>query len=139
LPPRDGALINDNGTVYIISDEHRYGFTSKEVFLGLGYSFAHVIPGDTSFLTTLEPINSAQIPHPPGTVIDDNGTICVIESRFKLLPVYSSGGRLCFTNFEEFKTWGFQPKDIIPANELDKSLPITRFIRGRTANSWINP
>ena len=50
IPPRNGSLINDNGTVYLIIGGLRAGFTSEAVFKGLGYSFSNVYAGDTSFM-----------------------------------------------------------------------------------------
>lgn len=37
LAPRNGSLINDKGTIYIITHRARVGFASEAVFKGLGY------------------------------------------------------------------------------------------------------
>jgi hypothetical protein len=53
------VLILDKGTVYLIMSGKKYGFASQTAFLGLGYSFKHVIKG-----------NSA--PYPDGGIILSN-------------------------------------------------------------------
>jgi len=136
IPPRDGSLINDHGTVYIVYDHYRQGFTSAEVFLGLGYSFANVLPGDASFLTLLTAINSADMAHPSGTVVNDRGTICVIESPFR-----ASGqpGRRCFSTLSDMNSWGIKTGEIIKANSYDHNLAINGVIPARTVFSLMNP
>lgn len=137
ISPRDGSLINDNGTVYIISDGYRYGFANAQAFLGLGYSFSHALPGDTSFLSTGAPINTADIPHPSGTVVNDNGTICVINSPFR-----SGSGKVtrgCFSTLADMNSWGIRDYEILPANRQDKLIPIERIISARTPYSPMNP
>ncbi len=137
ISPRDGSLINDNGTVYIISDGYRYGFANVQAFLGLGYSFSHALAGDTSFLSTGAPINSAQISHPSGTVVNDNGTICVINSPFR-----SGNGQVtrgCFSTLSDMNSWGIRNYEILPANNEDKLITIGRIIEARTAYSSMNP
>ncbi len=56
---RDGSLVVDHGTVFIIYQGKKYGFTSKEVFLGLNYQFADVVAGDLSTIPEGLPISSA--------------------------------------------------------------------------------
>ena len=43
---RDGTLINDNGTIYVISNSKKLGLTSFAVFLNRGYSLTSVISAD---------------------------------------------------------------------------------------------
>lgn len=45
---RDGTLVNDRGTIYLISGGKRYGFTSWSGFQNRGYRLSAVIAGDTS-------------------------------------------------------------------------------------------
>src|ERR1019366_599469 len=73
--PMEGSLINDHGTVYVITSGERAGFTKAPVFLGLGYKWSNVIVGDTSFITTLPPINSIAQAHQPGALVNDGGTV----------------------------------------------------------------
>ncbi len=136
IPPRDGSLIKDHGTVYIISDGYRVGFTSAEVFLGLGYSFADVLDGDTSFLTTLTPINTSQMAHSSGTVINDRGTICIIESVFR---AQGTPGRRCFSNLSDMNSWGIKASDMVTANNFDQGLQIKSIVQSRGQYSALNP
>jgi hypothetical protein len=136
ISPRDGSLINDHGTIYIINDRFRQGFASAAVFLGLGYSFANALPGDTSFLETLAPINSDQIPHPTGTVINDRGMICVIEDPFK---TNATTGRRCFATLADMNTWGIKDSDMVPANSFDRQLAVKGVIPARQPTGLMNP
>lgn len=133
ITPRDGSLINDHGTVYIISDGYRQGFASAGVFSGLGYSFANVLPGDTSFLATLSPLNTDQMAHPPGTIVNDQGTICVMYSPFK------GGGRRCFSSLTDMNTWGIRNSDMVVANSFDRNISISGVVQARDAYSPMNP
>lgn len=137
IPPRDGSLINDNGTIYIVSDWHRRGFTSAKVFLDLGYSFSNAIPGDTSFLTTYTPISSSKREHAPGTVVNDNGTLCFLQSPFKAED--KTSGRQCFTSMSNFYEWGFKLHEVIPANIYDKRLPMRAPMYQRQMHNGVNP
>jgi|GEM_PF-3194788 len=136
IQPRDGSLINDHGTVYIISDGYRAGFASASVFLGLGYSFKDALPGDTSFLQTAAPINSSQISHPSGTVVNANGTICVVESPFK---TGGQIGRKCYATLADMNSWGIRDYEILWANSYDMQLPILGTIAARSTYSDMNP
>ena len=136
IPPRDGSLINDHGTIYIVYDHYRQGFTSAQVFTGLGYKFTDVLPGDASFLSELSPINSADIAHPSGTVVNDHGTICTIQSPFK---TGGKPGKKCFATLADMNSWGVKTNEIIPANSFDHDLPINGVIATRTAYSMMNP
>lgn len=137
IVPRDGSLINDQGTIYIITDNYRIGFASAEAFLGLGYSFGDALVGDTSFLTTLEAINTDQIAHPSGTVVNDKGTICVIESPFR--TGNNKSDRKCFSKLSDMNSWGIRSNEILMANSYDRQLPIAGIIAARTPTSMMNP
>jgi chitodextrinase len=123
-PPMDGSLINDKGTVYLIVNGKRAGFTSETVFLGLGFSFANVLPGDTSFMTTLPPINTITNPHPAGTlVIDSTGTVYLVGPT----------GKVGIPTMSVFTSWGFNLKNVVKANQYDisSSLPTTAILQTR--------
>ncbi len=125
IPPRYGSLINDQGTIYLITDNYRIGFASEQAFLGLGYAYQNVFPGDTSFLDSLAPINTSEMAHPSGTAINIDGTICVVQS------VFQSGGKYgyrCITSLQHFYDWGYKLTDVIPANSHDRSLPMNGVI-----------
>jgi hypothetical protein len=114
ISPRQGALINDKGTVYIITSNVRQGFASEKAFRELGYSFNNVYPGDTSFMTAINPINSSARPHPDGTVINDKGTLYFIWS----------GWRVGIPNMAVFDSWGYWLSEVVPANSHDRDLPL---------------
>lgn len=120
IPPRYGSLINDKNTIYLITDNYRVGFANEQAFLKLGYSYANVVPGDTSFLDSLTPINSSEMAHPSGTAINIDGTICIIQS------VFQSGGKhgyRCITKLQHFYDWGYKMSEVVPANSYDRALP----------------
>ncbi len=113
ITPRNGSLILDHGTVYIISGGKRQGFASKEAFLSLGYSFSQVYPADTSFMFTLPPIETFSQAHPGGTLINDQGTLYVIKNNTKIgIP-----------SMEVFSSWGYWLSEQVPANSFDRALP----------------
>lgn len=136
IQPRDGSLINDHGTIYIITDGYRAGFASAEAFLGFGYSFSHALEGDTSFLSTLAPINTHKTSHPSGTVVNASGTICVIVSPFREGGIV---GRRCFSTLADMNSWGIRNYEILPANSFDIALPILGVIPSRNPYSPMNP
>lgn len=124
IPPRNGSLINDKGTIYLITNGLRTGFASADVFLGLGYSFSNAQPGDTSFMVSLSPINSSSIVHPDGTIINDNGTIYLMKD----------GYRAGFPNMQIFNSWGLKMSEAVPANSHDRSAAKAGVVSNRMAN-----
>ena len=121
-PPRDGSLINDKGTVYLVSNGKRSGFVSNSVFTGMGYTYNFVRPGDTSFMQTLDPIKSASQKHPDGTLIKDNGTLYVMKN----------GARKGFPSMEVFNSWGYWTGEAVVANSFDLETQITGVVHSRT-------
>jgi len=114
VPPMDGSLINDKGTVYIITNGKRLGVSSDSVFRALGYSYRNVMPGDTSFMTTIGPVTSSLVAHPAGTLVNDNGTEYL----------NTCNGKLGIPTNEVFFSWGFSyAKDVI-ANTADRALSV---------------
>lgn len=101
---------SDLGTCYLISDGKKSGFTSESVFKGLGFSFSNTSPADVSWMQTGPNISDSASSHMTGVLINNNGTI-----------QYVYGTRLFgFPNMSVFDSWGFQLKDIVPANIADK-------------------
>lgn len=80
---RDGSLVVDRGTVFIIYQGKKYGFTAKEVFLGLNYKFSNVVAGDLSHIPEGAPIASAEFGHGHGTLININGTIYLAYEGYR--------------------------------------------------------
>ena len=124
VPPMDGSLINDRGTVYIITNGKRLGVSSDSIFRALGYSYRNVMPGDTSFMTTIGPVTSSDVAHPAGTLVNDNGTEYL----------NTCNGKLGIPTNEVFFSWGFSyAKDVI-ANAADRALSVLGLLpqRGST-------
>ncbi|MDB4939810.1 MAG: autotransporter protein [Candidatus Doudnabacteria bacterium] len=125
--PRNGTLINDKGTIYLISNGLRMGFANASAFLNFGYSFSNAAPGDTSFMVTLPPINSSNQAHPNGTLVrESNGTISVIRD----------GYRQGVPGMDKFSSWGLKVEELVPANSYDIALPITTQLQTRMSNQF---
>lgn len=123
IPPRNGSLINDHGTVYLITNGQRVGFASAAAFAGLGYSFANVASGDTSFMVATTPINSSAMVHPDGTLINDRGTLYVMKD----------GSRMGFPSLSVLVSWGYSTTEAVPANSYDQQAPVSGVIQTRLA------
>lgn len=125
IPPRSGALINDHGTVYLITGGGRAGFTTEAVFKGLGFSFSNVYPGDTSFIgLNYEPINSINLKHHDGVLINDNGTLYVMRNGF----------RVGFPSMQVLDSWGYWVTDAVPANSYDRAAQQSGVVQTRMVN-----
>lgn len=124
IPPRNGSLINDNGTVYLITGGVRAGFANEAAFKGMGYSYTNVYPGDTSFMISVDPINSANQKHPNGTLINDNGTLYVMQN----------GYRVGFPSMAILDSWGYWVSEAVPANSYDRQAEISGVMQTRMPN-----
>lgn len=124
IPPRNGALINDKGTVYLITGGLRAGFVSEKVFKDLGYSFSNVYPGDTSFMVSMSPIASSAQKHPNGTLVNDHGTLYVMQN----------GYRVGFPSLDVLDSWGYWVTDAVTANSYDHAADISGVMSTRMAN-----
>ncbi|TSA46133.1 hypothetical protein D4R52_01140, partial [bacterium] len=116
---RDGSLVKDQQTsvVYLVSNGTRRGFTNARVFLGLGYKFFGIIVADSSDINSLpegDLINTTEMAHPIGTLINDGGTIYLITSE----------GRQGFTSSSDFFSHGYNFVQTVAANDFDRQLPI---------------
>lgn len=114
----DGALIldtTDGRTVYMIGTSgKKYGFTSEEIFLGLGYSFEYLVNADLSDYELGGLVDSVDRAHPDGSlVVDNSGTVWFINH----------GKRKGFVSMDELTSFGFSIKNIIKANDFDLNLP----------------
>jgi hypothetical protein len=126
IQPRNGSLINDHGTVYIISNGVRMGFSSADVFLAMGYSFGNVMAGDTSFMVTFPPINSASQRHPWGTVVNQNGTLYYL----------SDDDKWGVPDMATFFSWGLKLEEVVTANQYDRNLLQTSVLQYRSRYSF---
>jgi hypothetical protein len=129
VPPMDGSLINDKGTVYIITNGQRAGVTSAQNFLGMGYSFSNVMDGDTSFMASTALVNSTAVQHPVGTLVNDNGTVFLI----------TASGKMGIPSLSVFNSWGYSFKNVVAANSYDKALPMSSGIMQTRQANQLNP
>ncbi len=112
IPPMDGSLINDNGTIWVMSNGQRAGITTMAVFNGLGYKLSNVLVGDTSFMSMAAVLNSASQQHPVGALVNLNGTI------FLMTP----SGRMGIPSESVFNSWGYSFAKVVPANAADAAV-----------------
>jgi hypothetical protein len=112
IPPRDGSVINDGGTIYVISNGKRAGIANPSAYLGLGYTWSEAIQGDTSFLNNLPAITSALIAHLSGTLINNNGTIQLVTTN----------GLEGIPDPATLESWGYSFSEAVSANSADKAL-----------------
>jgi hypothetical protein len=129
VPAMDGSLINDNGTVYLITNGQRAGFTSAANFLGLGYSFSNVIAGDTSFMTSAPLISSTSMAHPAGTLVNQAGTVYLITST----------GKQGIPSLAVFNSWGYSFSKVVPANQYDVALSMSAGIMPGFSAGCLSP
>jgi len=129
VPPMDGSLINDNGTVYLMTAGQRAGFTSASNFLGLGYSFSNVIAGDTSWMTSAALINSTSIAHPAGTLVNQAGTVYLMTAT----------GKQGIPSLAVFNSWGYSFSKVAPANSYDAAVSMSAGIMPTFVAGCLSP
>lgn len=127
IPPRSGSLFKDKGTVYLISNGQRTAFTSAKVFLGSGYSFANVQQGDTSFMVTLVPINSSDMAHADGTLVNEAGTVYAMKNGYKM----------GFPTLAALESWGYSSGEVVPFNANDQKVQVSGVV-GKRLPSQLN-
>lgn len=120
LLPCTGSLVksNEDKTVYLVSGNTRYAFTSANVFLGLGFKFSSVLLVTNPELQALgrgADLNNASAAHLPGLDININGTVYWIDSNSQKHP---------YPSLEVYNSWH---KDgdfstVVPANANDMGL-----------------
>lgn len=133
IPPQDGKVIcsdrsPDKGTCYLISGHKKSGFTSSNVFTGLGFKFNRSNIGDVSFLSANSLIESSTSPHLPGVLINNNGTIQLVGTT----------GLLGIPNVSTFQSWGYTFEDVVPANTADKAMVQTGVMLPKV-NGYLSP
>jgi hypothetical protein len=122
LLPGNGYLVKSlkDATVYLISNDQRYGFTSEAVFKALGFSFGNVFVVTDPELQSLpkaDNLSSGTVAHLPGTDINDQGTIYWLgldhqKHGYPSLAVYNS-----WHKDKDFS-------NVVKANEADQALPV---------------
>ncbi|HYF97714.1 MAG TPA: hypothetical protein VD770_01895 [Coxiellaceae bacterium] len=113
---KTGSLILDtwdNKTVYMVTGNKKYGFVSEEVFLNLGFSYANVKIGDLSRIEPGNLIETANIPHPEGSLIKQGDTIWLVKD----------GKRYGFPSMEVLNSYQIHINNLIDSNIYDSYLP----------------
>jgi hypothetical protein len=114
MAPANGSLVLYSGTVYLVWNGSKIPFTNANAFLGLGYNWNEVISaniskdGDTALQITSETQS-----HPPGTLINQNGTIYYIDLT----------GKEAIPSMAVFNSWGFSLNKVVNVNTQDMQLP----------------
>ncbi len=128
IPPQDGKVIcsdrgTDKGTCYLITESKKAGFTSREVFEKLGFSFAKATYGDVSWMANTALVNDPNEAHRKGVLVNNSGTLQIITNN----------GTLGFPTAQVFSSWGFRFTDAILANAADKALTQIGVVKERIA------
>ncbi|MBI3952579.1 MAG: hypothetical protein HY336_01320 [Candidatus Doudnabacteria bacterium] len=87
---KDGTLVldsTDGRTVYMIgTGGKKYGFTSQEIFWGLGYSFENLVTEDVSNYELGGLVDTVERAHPDGSlVVDKDGVVWFINFGHRAL------------------------------------------------------
>ena len=97
------------------------GFTSADVFYGLGYNFSQAVPGNLSQYPTGENIDSAEKPHPQGALVSIGPAIYKV----------TSSGRVGIPNAKVFNSWKWSWDKVVPVNVADSGLPAQENLKFR--------
>jgi hypothetical protein len=112
---RNGQLISENGTVYIVYKNTKTGFISAYVFNGLGYSFNQVVNvGYTGLLDSGYTVSSKDASHPWGAWIKSGHTVYFVH-ELGLIPVPS---------YDVFLNNNGQDNLVVSANSYDFVRPM---------------
>jgi hypothetical protein len=98
----NGQLISENGTIYMVYQNTKVGFSNAAAFLGLGFKFNNVTPANDSGLAVSPKIViTADGQHPRGTWVVEKSTVYFVTPQ-GLIPVpswdifLSNGGQASF-------------------------------------------
>ncbi|MEJ0021241.1 MAG: hypothetical protein WDN47_01525 [Candidatus Doudnabacteria bacterium] len=120
---RDGTLaldLMDNRTIYMIGSKgKKYGFASEKAFKGLGFGFNQVLTADLNAYELGGLITDPDEIHPNGSLIFDGQTVWLVNNE----------KRYGFKTMEEFRSYGYDLKQTVPANKNDMLLAITNLIK----------
>lgn len=120
LLPCDGSLVKsrEDQTVYLISSNKRYAFTSASVFTGLGFKFSSVLivtNPELQALAKANDLNDSKATHLPGTDINMSGTVYWIDGNMQ---------KHAYPSLEVYNTWHRDGDftTVVPANANDSNL-----------------
>jgi hypothetical protein len=107
---QSGELISENGTIYIVYQNTKTGFTNAPAFLGLGFNFSNVTPVTSdSLVPSGKVVVTADGAHPRGTWLLSGSTVYFLTPS-GLIPV---------PDWATFTGNGGQASYIVPANSYD--------------------
>ncbi len=134
---RVGQLINNNGTVYLVSQNGLYGFPDLATFNSWGYSFSQIVTANSTEVNLtmigLVPMKSVVCASPldqingkcpvansntvsvaarVGAIINLNGTIYLV----------GKDGLYGFPDLATFNSWGYSFSQIVTANSTEVNL-----------------
>lgn len=130
----DGVLFNDNGVIYQVSDNKKYGFTSADVFMGQGFRFDMARNGNLAALPEGPAIDNAGASHKSGTFLNSNG----------LIWMWDNNEAKAFPSEAVFFSHGGNYSQVVPANSRDSyaSLSAMDFKTGTLINDngaiWVS-
>lgn len=129
LTPNDGALVKSkqDQTVYLISNQQRYGFVSATVYFALGFKFSSVLIVTNPELQALPKtsnLDNGTAGHLAGLDINRNGTVYWVGQDNQLHG---------YPSLQVYNSWHL-PNDftrVVLANSADMSLPVGSLISQR--------
>jgi len=129
LTPGDGSLVKsaEDQTVYLISNQQRYGFTSEQVYFALGFSFKSVLIVTNPELQSLPRsanIDNGEAKHLPGLDINQNGTVYWIGQDSQLHA---------YPSLSVYNSWHVENdfSRVVPSNTADSQAPIGGMVGAR--------
>lgn len=112
---RNGTLIQENGTVYIVYKNSKTGFANRQAFEGLGFSFGQVTYSSNSGLyDTGYIVRTASASHPWGTWIKSGQAVYFVH-EMGIIPV---------PDYATFLNNGGEDRLVVPANSWDFQRPM---------------
>ena len=129
MTPGDGSLVKskEDQTVYLISNQKRYGFTSAAVFLGLGFKWTSVLVVTNPEMQSLPRdinISNGSAQHLPGLDLNKAGTVYWLGQDNQLHA---------YPSIAVYNSWHVANdfSRIVPANAADLSIPVGGMVGAR--------
>jgi hypothetical protein len=112
---KNGTLLSEGGTVYIVYKNTKTGFANKQAFEGLGFKWGNVASASgTGIVQSSYTVTSPYMAHPWGTWIKWGNTVYFIHEN-GLVPV---------PTYDTFTNNGGEDRFVVPANVYDTTLPV---------------
>ncbi len=111
---KDGALLRDGKTIYVIENGKKRAFTSMSVFKSFGYNSRNVVNTSLKGVPEGPALSTAATRHPRGALVNDKGAIYFMGVDY----------RYPHSSAEDFLSWGNRWQDVVPANTFDLTVPV---------------